>query len=100
MKDDEENIEAEEVEAWGEYFYYNNDQLLYEDANLTNNLTEEDIAAHEKYFQSIITPGDAPHENPFCEKCGGNTISLLFSNGKKTFIKCRKCAHHVSIIKE
>ena len=93
MKDDD--VEDEEAKAWSQYehSYMLDDHLLYEGEELT----KEDIEEHERVFRSIIMPEDKPYQSPYCEKCGGNTISLFLFNGKKTFIRCVACKHHISI---
>ena len=93
MKDDD--IEEEEEAAWSEYAYTytESDHLLYEGSNLS----KEEIEEHERVFRSIMMPEDMPYQSPYCEKCGGNTISLFLFNGKKTFIRCVACKHHISI---
>jgi hypothetical protein len=90
MKDDD--IEGEEAAAWDEYLYSEGDYLLHEGANLT----KEDIEEHERIFRSIMMPEDMPYQSPYCEKCGGNTISLFLHGGKKIFIRCMNCKHNVS----
>lgn len=92
MKDDD-NIEEEENAAWGEYFVSADDHLLYENEYMST----EEIIEYEKQFHSVLMPEDRPYMSPYCEKCGGNTISLFLFNGKKTFIRCIVCKHHTSI---